>query len=75
MSHLLNVSAVRAYALEQAGKRRPTVGFRRVGQSFLDEIEAAVRETVRDKIDRLPSRGKTIQGEHYAGNGKKGTEQ
>lgn len=59
MSSLLNKSNVRKFLLDEAGKTRHHK-FTRVGAEVYDEIEAELREWMRQKIAFLPSKGKTI---------------
>jgi hypothetical protein len=56
---LTNAAAVRRKALEIAGATRAQ-GFSRVGQSFLDRIEAATRAAVAREVAQHPSKGKTL---------------
>lgn len=56
---LLNKAQVKKYALECAKSRAHT--FTRVSKSFIDQVEADLMNSVRVKINALPSKGKTIQ--------------
>ena len=60
MRSLLNRKAVKEYALAQAKALRPFVPFERVGGSFIDKIEGAVRRAIISEIKLLPSKGKTL---------------
>lgn len=60
---LLNKSKVRAYTLDLAKKLR-SHEFTRVGESWIVELESVVRSEIQKKINRAPSKGKTLQGEH-----------
>lgn len=60
MSSLLNRKAVKEYALTQAKALRPFVPFDRVGGTFIDKIEGAVRRAIVNEIKSLPSKGKTL---------------
>jgi hypothetical protein len=60
---LINRSRVKALALELADNRfRGIPGYKmdRVSKSFLDGIEADVRNLVRTRINQLPAKGQTI---------------
>jgi hypothetical protein len=58
MSGLLNKRQVKAYALETAKSRAHK--FTRVGGVFFDKCEAHLRTFIRQYVQRLPSKGKTI---------------
>lgn len=58
MRGLLNKNQVRQYALEMAKSRAHR--FKRVGRPFYDRCEAHLRLFIRNAIQRLPSKGKTI---------------
>ena len=55
----LNRAKVKQTALEiaQATRGQP---FKRVGMSFLERIEGAVRSAIAREVKALPSRGKTL---------------
>ena len=55
---LINRSKVKEFALVVAGKR--THRFTRVGEEFLLRCEASTKEFIRQYVNRLPSKGKTI---------------
>jgi hypothetical protein len=57
---LINKKAVREYALAQVTQLRHH-SFERVGASFIDRIEGAVRNTIVQEIKAHPSKGKTLQ--------------
>lgn len=56
--NLINRSKVKAHALECAKSRAHK--FTRVSKLFLDEVEAHVRVHVANKVQALPSKGKTL---------------
>ncbi len=58
MSTLINRRKVKAYALAMAGMRAHK--FSRVGSEFFLKCENHLKEFIRQQIQRLPSRGKTI---------------
>lgn len=55
---LINRSQVKKLALDAASKR--THKFTRVGGEFYIKCEANLKEFVRNYVQRLPSKGKTI---------------
>lgn len=55
----LNRAKVRQTALEIAGQLRGQK-WTRVGMTFLERIELATRQAIRDEVSRHPSRGKTL---------------
>ena len=55
---LINRSQVKRFALEMAKTRAHK--FTRVGGSFFLQCEVNLKEFVRNYIQRLPSKGKTI---------------
>ena len=57
---LINKTHVRKFLLDYA-QRSGRTQFTRVGQDTFDHIEAKVRETARNIVDTIPSKGKTIQ--------------
>jgi hypothetical protein len=57
---LVNRKAIKAFLLEYAQRNRAH-RFSRVGESVLDDIEAAVRQKCRAVVDSQPSVGKTIK--------------
>ena len=59
MSSLLNKRQVKLYALEAAKNRAHK--FTRVGSPFYVRCEASLRSFIRGYVQRLPSKGKTIQ--------------
>jgi hypothetical protein len=61
MSTLLNRKAVREFALNVAEARRGAANFQRVGASFLAAIEAAVRESVLERVVNHPTNGRTLR--------------
>lgn len=58
---LINKKAVREYTLAQVKQLRPHHPFERVGSSFIDRIEGAVRNVIVQEIKTHPSKGKTLQ--------------
>ena len=56
---LLNRKQVRAYALDVAKSRAHK--FTRVSEEFLVDCEAQLKATIRERIHRLPSVGRTIK--------------
>jgi len=56
---LLNRRQVRAYALDVAKSRAHK--FTRVSEEFLVDCEALLKATIRARIHRLPSVGRTIK--------------
>jgi hypothetical protein len=59
-SRVINRDYVKRWALDYARTNRGTHPFNRVSESFLNMIEAATKAAIRDRIDRHPSRGKTL---------------
>lgn len=57
---LINRQAVREFALSQDRRKM----FTRVGESFLDELEAAFRRVITAKVASHPSVGKTLLGDY-----------
>lgn len=57
---LINKSNVRKFALNYA-KRSGRNQFTRVSQDVIDHAEFKVREAIRNVVDTIPSKGKTIQ--------------
>jgi hypothetical protein len=55
----LNRKKVKQTALEIAHEKRAQ-GFTRVGQSFLDRIEAKTRAAIYNEVMSHPSKGKTL---------------
>ena len=55
---LINRAKVKEFALAVAGKR--THLFTRVGEEFFLKCEASTKEFIRQYVNRLPSKGKTI---------------
>lgn len=55
----LNRAKVKETALGIAQSTRAQ-GFTRVGQSFVDRIEAAVRRAIAEEVRKHPSKGKTL---------------
>ena len=55
---LINRAQVKQFALEIAGKRAHR--FTRVGNDFFIKCEAHAKEFIRQYINSLPSKGKTI---------------
>lgn len=55
----LNRSRVKQTALELAKTTRAQ-GFTRVGQSFIDRIEAKTRAAIAEEVRLHPSKGKTL---------------
>lgn len=51
---------VKQTALEMAGQLRPFWKVSRVGLSFVERIEAAVRSAIRSEVSKHPTRGKTL---------------
>ncbi len=59
MSSLLNKRQVKQFTLDMAKKRAHR--FTRVGSDFYLKCEANLKEFIRQSVQRLPSKGKTIQ--------------
>ena len=57
-TRLINRSKVKQFALAVAEKRAHR--FTRVGEEFLIRCEANTKEFIRQYVNRLPSKGKTI---------------
>ena len=55
---LINRARVKQFALAVAEKR--THRFTRVGDDFFLKCEASTKEFIRQYVNRLPSKGKTI---------------
>lgn len=62
MTHIVNRKEVRRLALVVA-QLSGRANFTRVSACFLDSIEAHVRATIRSRVHRHPSIGKTLKGE------------
>ena len=58
-SHVINIDYVKRWALDYARTNRAHP-FSRVSEQFLNAIEAATKAAIRDRIDRHPSKGKTL---------------
>ena len=56
----LNRSKVKETALEYARQFRPFNKWTRVGQSFVDRIEAQTRVAIINEVKAHPSKGKTL---------------
>ena len=61
MSNLINKSECKKFALAYAKANR-SHKFNAVSAKFLDEVEAQLRLMIGDRIQRHPSKGKTIMG-------------
>jgi Uri superfamily endonuclease len=59
VSRVINRDYVKRWALDYARTNR-SHPFTRVSEQFLNAIEAATKAAIRDKIDRAPSKGKTL---------------
>ena len=59
MSSLLNKRQVKQFTLDTAKSRAHK--FTRVGSRFYDLCEANLKTFIRQYVQRLPSKGKTIQ--------------
>ena len=59
MSRVINRQYVKDWALDYAATNRAHP-FTRVSNQFLNAIEAATKAAIRDRIDRAPSKGKTL---------------
>jgi 2-oxo-4-hydroxy-4-carboxy--5-ureidoimidazoline (OHCU) decarboxylase len=53
-------SKVKQTALEMAKQLRPFWKVERVGMSFLEKVEAAVRAKIAEIVKQHPTRGKTL---------------
>ena len=60
MTNLLNRAAVRRFALDYAKLTR-SHKFERVSEGFLIRCQIELRNFVVDRINRHPSKGKTLQ--------------
>lgn len=60
-SHVINRAYVRQWALEYAKDKRPFVGFTRVSEEFLNAVESATKAFIRDRIERHPTKGRTLK--------------
>ena len=56
---LINRKAVKAFALQMAKTRAHE--FTQVGNDFVVRCEAQLKQFIRTEVQRLPSKGKTIQ--------------
>lgn len=56
---LINRKKVKEFALEMAKSRAHK--FTRVGGDFLAKCEGHLKNYIRDQVQRLPSKGKTIR--------------
>lgn len=61
MTTVINRAQVKEKALELAATIRPANNFTRVGESFLDRIEARTRAAIADEVRRHPSTGRTLK--------------
>jgi hypothetical protein len=59
MSRVINRKYVKDWALDYASAKR-WYPFTRVSEQFLNAIETATKAAIRDRIDRHPSKGKTL---------------
>jgi hypothetical protein len=59
-SKLTSPSNVRQLALEYAARTRAH-GFTRVSKKFFEAVEINARNFIKDRINRHPSRGKTLE--------------
>jgi hypothetical protein len=59
---LINKAHVKKFALDYAKAQRGE-RFERVSAQFLEEVNAAVINTIRSKVQRHPSKGKTLMGD------------
>lgn len=60
-SRVINRAYVRRWALDYAKYKRPFVGFGYVSEDFLNAVEAATKAFIRDRVERHPTRGKTLK--------------
>jgi len=60
LSSVVNRAYIRKWALDYANDKR-FHKFSRVSESFLAAIETATKNAIRDRIDRHPSKGVTLQ--------------
>ena len=60
-SSLINRAEMKKYILAQAEVVRPGWKFTQVSKDALDQIEAFVRNKVRESVGRAPSIGKTYK--------------
>jgi len=58
-NNVTNKKHTRRYALEYADTKRPGK-FKRIGQSFLDRLEARCRSVIRNEVDNYPTKGSTL---------------
>jgi len=58
---LILQKAVRELALYYAGRLRSAQNFKRVSVEFLLDINRDVHRAVRDRVQRHPSRGRTLR--------------
>lgn len=58
---IVSPSKVRALALATAQACRPAAQFARVGQDFIDAIEAATRAAIVHRVKSHPSKGVTLK--------------
>ena len=57
----INKAHVKQFALDFAHKSGRKQ-FTRVGQSFFDDVEGVLIQAIRDRVQRHPSKGVTLQG-------------
>jgi hypothetical protein len=57
----INKANVRRLALEYARTLRPVCGFTRVSESFVSAILYDTLTTIKDRVQRHPSRGVTLR--------------
>lgn len=60
-SRVINRAYVKQWALEYAKDKRPFWSATRVSENFLNAVETATKAFIRDRIDRHPTKGKTLQ--------------
>lgn len=58
-SRVINRDYVKRWALDYAKDKR-SHPFNRVSEQFLNMVEAATKAAIRDRVDRHPSKGKTL---------------
>ena len=57
----INRSHVRKLALKYAANLRPACGFERVSEQFITAVMYSTLTTIKDRVQRHPSRGKTLR--------------
>lgn len=60
-SHLINIAAVKRYALEHVKKTRPAWDVKQVSKEFIDAVEANTRVFINARLHQAGTKGATIR--------------